>query len=155
MLYRPYTSEDFAELYAIEELCFQPPFRFGRRQMRMLVNSRHAVTWIAEQDGRMGGFAIVEWVSDADKVSAYIQTIEVAPDWRGRGVGGELLTRIEGSARDAGAHEIWLHVDAENSSAIRLYEAHGYQLEGREERYYPRDRAALIYGKPLAAGVAD
>lgn len=155
MLYRPYTPEDFAALYAIEELCFQPPFRFGRGQMRTLVNSPHAATWIAEQNGKMGGFAIVEWVSGAGEMIAYIQTIEVAPDWRGRGVGGELLARIEGSAREAGADSIMLHVDAENSSAIRLYEAHGYQLEGREERYYPRGRAALIYGKPLTAGVAN
>jgi len=43
-----------------------------------------------------------------------------------------LLRLIEGSARAAGAQLIWLHVDAENASAIRLYEAHGYLCERRE-----------------------
>ena len=149
MLYRPYTAEDFAGLYAIEELCFQPPFRFGRRQLRQLVQRRNAATWIAEQDGLLCGFAIVEWMRDRGGVSAYIQTIEVAPDRRGLGVGRELLRRVEGSARAAGAGQIWLHVDAGNAAAIRLYEANGYRIEGRKEKYYPRGRAALICLKAL------
>jgi ribosomal protein S18 acetylase RimI-like enzyme len=40
-------------------------------------------------------------------------------------------------------------VDAENASAIRLYERQGYVCEVREENYYPQGRAALIYAKPL------
>jgi len=149
VLYRPYTAEDFAGLYAIEELCFQPPFRFGRRQLRQLVQRRNAATWIAEQDGLLCGFAIVEWMRDRGGVIAYLQTIEVAPDWRGLGVGSELLRRVEGSARAAGAWQIWLHVDAENAAAIRLYEANGYRIEGRRENYYPLGRAALICLKAL------
>lgn len=151
MLYRPYKPEDFAALYAIEERCFQPPLSFSRRTMRQLVNSPHAATWIAEDDGRMAGFAIVEWAEDAGRLIAYIQTIEVAPEQLRQGIGGELLRRMEGSARLAGAQAIWLHVDAANAGAIHLYEANGYRGEGREENYYARDRAALIYAKPLGA----
>jgi ribosomal protein S18 acetylase RimI-like enzyme len=149
VLYRAYTTEDFAGLYAIEELCFQPPFRFGRRQMRQLVQRGNAATWIAEHGGPVCGFAIVEWMREASGVVAYIQTIEVAPDRRGQGVGGELLRRVEGSARAAGAEEIWLHVDAGNAAAIRLYEANGYRIGGRKENYYPLGRAALICSKVL------
>ena len=101
MLYRAYSEQDFAALYAIEELCFQPPFRFGRRQMRQLVQSGNTATWIAEQEGRMCGFAVAEWTAHVGRIAAYIQTIEVAPDWRGQGVGGELLGRVEASARAA------------------------------------------------------
>ena len=149
MLYRPYKPEDFAALYAIEERCFQPPLSFSRRTMRQLVNSTHAATWIAEEDGRMAGFAIVQWAEEAGHIIAYIQTIEVAPEQIRHGIGGELLRRIEGSVRLAGAQAIWLHVDAANAGAIRLYEANGYRSEGRVENYYARDRAALIYAKPL------
>jgi ribosomal protein S18 acetylase RimI-like enzyme len=45
-------------------------------------------------------------------------------------------------------------VDAENAGAIRVYERFGYQPIGKEEDYYGRGRAALIYEKPLA-GVSD
>ena len=149
MLYRLYKPTDFAALYAIEEMCFEPPLRFGRRYMRQLVEAADAATWIAEADDRMAGFAIVEWAEGA----AYIQTLEVLPERRGSGVGGELLRLTEGSARGAGAELIWLHVDAENAGAIRLYERHGYRYENREEDYYARGRAALVYAKRLEGGI--
>jgi ribosomal-protein-alanine N-acetyltransferase len=144
VLYRPYKPQDFAALYAIEEACFEPPFRFGRGYMRQLVQQANAATWIAEQDGAMTGFAIVEWSGEKAGTVAYIQTLEVAPSQRGKGVGGELLRRIEGSAREACAGAIWLHVHAKNEAAIRLYHAHGYRTAGRAENYYARGQAALI-----------
>ena len=150
MLYRLYQPRDFPALYAIEEACFQPPLRFSRGYMRQLVGNPETATWIAEQDGRMAGFAIVQWLHDEDATVAYIQTIEVAADKRRQGIAGELLRSVEASARDAGAQAIWLHVDAKNSAALRLYERRGYAGQGREEHYYARDRAALVYCKKLA-----
>lgn len=145
MIYRLYAKEDFAALYAIEEVCFQPPFRFGRRYMRQLVSAAQAATWIAEESGRMVGFAIVEWAAGR----AYVQTLEVMPQERGTGVGRELLRLVEESAVAGNAELIWLHVDAANDGAIRLYEKHGYRYERRQEHYYPGGRAALIYAKRL------
>ena len=154
VLYRLYESQDFDALYAIEKLCFEPIFRFGRGYMRRLVQRPNAVTWIAEKEGRLAGFAIVESMSHGCKseVTAYIETIEVLPAARGQGIGSEILRHIEGSARLAGAVLIWLHVEAENEGAIRLYEAHGYFCEGRQENYYPLGRPALLYVKCLDCG---
>ena len=97
----------------------------------------------------MAGFAIVEWSARKGESRAYIQTIEVAPEARRGGVGRELLNRIEGSAREAGVGSIWLHVEADNAGAIRLYEAHGYRCQGRKENFYPLGQAALVYMKEL------
>jgi len=123
--------------------------------MRQLVNSSNAATWIAEDAGRMAGFAIVEWARVPVGRTAYIQTIEVAPEHRGQGIASELLRCIEGSARTVGAEAIELHVDAENAGAIRLYRAQGFLLQGREENYYALDRAALIFGKLLETAPGD
>jgi ribosomal protein S18 acetylase RimI-like enzyme len=147
--YRLYHPGDFAQLYAIEEACFEPPLRFPRAYMRHLVNSQRAAAWVAEKEGKLAGFAIVVWPQEAAGQIAYIETIEVAADWRKQGIGRELLRRVEESSRAAGCSSIWLHVDEENASAIRLYESHGYEPKGREERYYARSRAALIYSKLL------
>jgi ribosomal protein S18 acetylase RimI-like enzyme len=147
--YRLYTPQDFDLLYAIEEACFQTRFRFSRKYMRQIISRANSVTWIAEEDGEMAGFAIVEWTQGPGGVIGYIQTIEVAPARRNRGVGRELLRRIEDSARAASADAIWLHVHAENDPAIRLYETNGYVREGKEEDYYAAGQAALIYGKRL------
>ncbi|HEY1208594.1 MAG TPA: N-acetyltransferase [Terracidiphilus sp.] len=155
MLYRPYTPQDFDQLYALEERCFELPFRFSRRAMRLLVSLSNGATWIAEEDGKMAGFAIVEWNQEPGKVVAYIQTLEVSAEQRGCGVGRELLFQIEGSTRNAGAGMIWLHVETENTAAIRLYEAQGYRCEGRQENYYPLGRAAFIYKKRLKEEAAN
>jgi ribosomal protein S18 acetylase RimI-like enzyme len=148
--YRLYKPEDFVALYALEEVCFLPPFRFGRAYMRSAVGRKSAATWIAEdEDGAMVGFAIVHWENRRGGVRAYLETLEVRPDLRGKGAGGELLRQCEESAREAGAEVMDLHVDAENGAAIRLYRAHGFELIGRVEGYYPEGRAAEVYAKRL------
>lgn len=147
MIYRPYTPDDFDRLYTLEEVCFEPPVRFDREYMRQLVSRPDAATWIAEVAGQMAGFAIVKWAADRNGVRAYVETLEVAPDARRCGVGRELLSRIEGSARQAGARLIWLHVEEGNEAALRLYETHGYRCQAREEEYYSLGRAALVYAK--------
>jgi ribosomal protein S18 acetylase RimI-like enzyme len=155
--YRVYTSADFPALYAVEELCFEPPFRFSRSYMRELIESANSATWIAENGAEpkveLIGFSIVEWPAGQRESVAYIQTLEVHPAFRGRGIGGELLVRAEESGRSAGAHIIGLHVDIENAAAIRLYESRGYARQGREEHYYARHRAAFVYTKPLSEPV--
>ncbi len=197
MVYRLYRGEDFLQLYAIELECFKPPFRFARGYMRQLVESRDSATWIAEEQGRMTGFAIAvwipkkkqdrkflktkkahsascepthrtetetsdgwgtvsfpagrrsQWMTDTEQTIAYIQTLEVAPEHRRRGIGKRLLRHLEISARNAGAETVWLHVAEQNPSAIRLYQAHGYFPQGREEDYYAAGAHALTYAKAL------
>jgi len=163
MHYRLFEPDDFHDLYAIEEVCFQPPQRFTRRYMRELINSTNSTTWIAEHNsvsraaagegscslGCMAGFAILEWAQQSDGVVAYIATIEVLPEYRKQGTAAELLRRLEGSANAERAIAIWLHVDIENASAIRLYERLGYHNSGRAEHFYARNRAAAVYVKLL------
>lgn len=149
MDYRLYREDDFTQLYAIELACFEPPFRFSRNTMRTLIRDPGSATWIAEEQEQMTGFAIVFWAQPPEQPLAYIQTLEVAPPQRNRGIARELLRRLEVSAKSAGAHVIWLHVAETNTLAIRLYEAHGYCEQGREENYYAKEIAALLYAKPI------
>ncbi len=150
VVYRLYRPDDFAQLYAIELACFQPPFRFARSYMRQLVESPDSATWIAEEQRQMTGFAIVVWIPDPVETIAYIQTIEVDPAQRKRGIATRLLRQLETSARDVRAQVIWLHVSESNASAIRLYQAHGYLPQGREEDYYAPGIHALRFFKSLS-----
>jgi [ribosomal protein S18]-alanine N-acetyltransferase len=147
--YRLYHPDDFAQLYAIEKTCFQPPLRFTRRYMGELVSRSNSATWIAEENGCMTGFSVIDIEMDTHGVLGYIQTIEVLPEYRNRGAGAELLQRLEDSARAEKAAMIWLHVDSENHGAIRLYQRHGYLHRGHRAHYYARGRAAEIYVKSL------
>lgn len=154
MNFRLYQPRDFARLYAIETACFQSPLRFSRVYMRQLVASIHTATWVADLQGELAGFAIAEWLRNAQGVVAYIETLEVAVAHRRQGIAAELLRRVEGSARIAGAHTMWLHVDVQNATAIRLYEGSGYICQDREEHYYDYNRPALVYAKPISAPAA-
>ena len=149
MDYRLYEAEDFDDLYAIEEVCFPASERFTRRYMRELIASSETATWIAEEKGHLAGFAIVEFIRQVAPTVAYISTIEVLPAHRGQGIGAELLRRLEGSANAENATGIWLHVDVENASAIRLYDRLGYRKNSRANHYYARNRPAAIYVKQL------
>jgi ribosomal protein S18 acetylase RimI-like enzyme len=155
MLFRRYSADDFAALYAIEERCFEPRFRFGRGYMAHLLKNPDAVTWIAEEDGVMAGFAIVAWGRSVRADGGYLQTIEVLPQFRTRGIGAKLMGLAEISAWSASAETMSLHVDAENDAAIALYEKLGYRRRGRKENFYARGRAALLYTKQLDAVAVD
>jgi RimJ/RimL family protein N-acetyltransferase len=72
------------------------------------------------------------------------------PESRGMGIGSvaiyEGLTRI---FDEAALHRIWLTVHAENSSAIRVYQSLGFQIEGRlREAFLRRGKRidALYFG---------
>ncbi|HEX8710765.1 MAG TPA: N-acetyltransferase [Terracidiphilus sp.] len=151
MIYRRYAADDFPALYSIEERCFEPRFRFGRGYMMHLIKSSDSATWIAEEDGVMAGFAIVAWNRSARDDSGYLQTIEVLPEFRSRGIGEKLLSLAEVSVLTASSDTMSLHVDAANESAIRLYERCGYRRRGRKDNFYARGRSALFYVKQLEA----
>lgn len=78
---------------------------------------------VAESDGIIG-FA---GASPFRRGPGYRFTLElsvhVAPDWRGRGVGTELVRRLMAQARAAGAHSIYAGISAENPDAMAF---HGY-----------------------------
>ena len=135
MNYRPYTPADFDELYGIEEICFQPPLRFPRRYLRRLLENADSTAWIAEEDGKIAGFAVADCGRrDGAGQFAYIETIEVLPDMRGRGIGNELLRRIEESAREKGAGAIWLHVESQNAGRHPLVRVARICVRGQERQ---------------------
>ncbi len=59
-----------------------------------------------------------------------VNGLAVADKARGRGVGSILLTAAAEEAKRRGARKISLHVHDTNLPARRLYERHGYVLEG-------------------------
>ena len=78
--------------------------------------------WVAHADGRLAGFLLLYLQGT---FTGYIQTIGMAPEFRGRGLGEELLrfaeTRI---LRDF--PNVFLCVSGFNAGARRFYARHGY-----------------------------
>jgi ribosomal-protein-alanine N-acetyltransferase len=60
----------------------------------------------------------------------------VAPGWRGRGIGRQMMEQVAESARSRGASRLFLEVREGNEAAIALYRSVGFRIEGRRPGYY-------------------
>lgn len=94
--------------------------------------SRHAVAdclLVARDDGVVG-FVLFGLSDDGYEVSGIrgvVENLYVAPDYRNRGVGSDLLTAAESALRARGVDRISLEAMAANDDARRFYRRHGYE----------------------------
>jgi len=54
-------------------------------------------------------------------------SIYIAPDWRGQGLGNQLIPPLINSARERGLHAIIAVIDAANEASLRLHARHGFE----------------------------
>ncbi|HWD68929.1 MAG TPA: GNAT family N-acetyltransferase [Solirubrobacteraceae bacterium] len=59
----------------------------------------------------------------------------VAPAWRGRGIGRQVLRRVCQQQFDGGAERVDLEVEVENDGALGLYTSVGFTLEATDDYY--------------------
>jgi ribosomal protein S18 acetylase RimI-like enzyme len=79
---------------------------------------------------RVVGFVMVDVESgsyDQDLDRGLVQNIYVVPEFRDRGVGGDLLAAAERLLRDRGVDAVALEVMAGNEDARRFYRGQGYR----------------------------
>jgi ribosomal-protein-alanine N-acetyltransferase len=79
---------------------------------------------------------------------AHVLNVCVRPEYRCRGVGRRLLDHLLDRGRSAGMLEAFLEVRPSNTSAIRLYQAMGFEQIGIRRGYYQaaagREDAAVL-----------
>src|ERR1700761_3178305 len=128
MRLREYSSSDLETIFALDEVCFEPPFRFSARVMQQFAEARNALTVVAEDEatGEIAGFCIAHIERAGNGLRAYIVTLDVAPQYRRHGLARRMMRRIERQAAEAGCSSVELHVSVENDGAIAFYEAEGY-----------------------------
>lgn len=83
---------------------------------------------------------------------ADVQTLAVAPEARGGGVGSSLLDALLAEASRRGCSRVSLEVSSTSEDAQRLYRAKGFEVVGRRSNYYGNGIDALIMRRPLAVG---
>lgn len=166
---RGYHARDLEAMFALDCLCFEPPFRFSRRAMRQFAQAGNSVVQLAFAAGagaggaaaspgtgaehpmaeQLLGFCIVHLEPAGDGLVGYVVTLDVAPAVRRQGLAGVLMRSVEAAAATAGADEMTLHVFSANAGAVRLYEQFGYRAAGIAENFYGRGLHAIVYRKPL------
>lgn len=78
---------------------------------------------------------------EAPRVRASVASIAVVRQYNGRGIGRALLEAFEDAAKQRGATQLGLSVEADNAAARRLYGNCGWQMtrEDENDAYYSKD----------------
>jgi mycothiol synthase len=80
----------------------------------------------ADDPTRLVGLVVAGRIGP-DRAAGEVKFIALRPDWRGRGLGRELLRWAIQSLRAEGAAPIELRVEGRNERALRLYAATGFE----------------------------
>jgi ribosomal protein S18 acetylase RimI-like enzyme len=111
-----------------------------------------SVGYLAIEDGQACGIAGCFLHRD-DPSRAVLISMWVAPSYRGRGVGDQLVDSIIGWANSRRATKLLLMVTSNSRRAIRFYERLGFALTGHTIPY-PNDSALmeLEMARPISDG---
>ena len=98
--------------------------------------------FVAEADGRVVGWASL---SPYHTRPGYRFTAEnsvyIASDWQGRGIGKQLMLRVIDAGRKLGLHAIIASIEASSEASIRLHASLGFEQRGlMKELVYKFDR---------------
>lgn len=104
----------------------------------------HCFVYVADNDGIAVGWAVVHTQFRADQDwdppdedthtfqsadNAYLENIEVAPRYRSRGVGRQLIEAVQAEAKRRKKRHLWLHTSENNKMAHALFDREGWNCE--------------------------
>lgn len=138
---RPMRWWDVEAVQRIEADLFPDPWSVEAfwSELAHVPDTRHFI--VAEEDGAVVGYGgLVTAAGQAD-----VQTLAVARDMQGTGLGARLLDALLTEARTRRAREVLLEVRAENTAAQALYARVGFERIGIRRGYYrPGGTDALV-----------
>ena len=85
----------------------------------------HVKDWLCEASGRLVGFAM------GDRSNGEVQVVAILPEYEGRGIGKDLLMRVQTWLFSEGHEEIWLLANPDpNTRAHGFYRKLGWRATG-------------------------
>ncbi|HWP22617.1 MAG TPA: ribosomal protein S18-alanine N-acetyltransferase [Candidatus Binatia bacterium] len=127
---RPITNADLDEVMMIERTAFEYPWSPGFFRQELQVACSRSI--LAEIDGQIVGY-IVYWLLPG---AIDIHNIAVHIDYRRRGIGRLLLSKVVSEAKGQSASRVMLEVRRSNLAAQKLYESMGFLSTGIRKGYY-------------------
>ena len=131
------SPDDFESIVALENLCFPKELAYTRRQLHHLLMKANSTILVETTETLVRGFIIILYRRGT--TVAGIETINVDPIYRKKGIGLRLLSATEKLLRKKGIHKIRLEVSTTNHTAIKLYENAGFKKIALLKKYYYYD----------------
>lgn len=139
-------ADDLEQILALEESGFDQPQRWSREAWQAeLDNDDRLVLVRHDARGRVVGVATFSLAADM----ADLLRVIVAPDSRGRGIGGSLVRAGMEWAKAVGADRMLLEVRPDNAPAVRAYCKLGFKTLDRRRDYYGSGVDALVMAVKL------
>lgn len=134
MIIRRATPEDVKQLWELDSKVFEGepyPLFFFRQAIELFPYS----FYIAEIDKGLIGFCIGALVT-GDNNKGWILSMAVDENFRGRGIGTELFSKIIEELFILNCSEIFLSVHPKNLCAKKIYEKMGFKKIFYDENYF-------------------
>ncbi|GGC85747.1 ribosomal-protein-alanine acetyltransferase [Tersicoccus solisilvae] len=146
---RAMTAADLPAVHALEQRMF--PVDAWPEQMFHDELAQTDTRWylVAEEEGPEGGTVVGYAGLMCVLPIADVQTIAVAPEHEGAGIGTALLTALIEEAARRGADDVLLEVRRDNPRAQALYARFGFEQIHVRPRYYRDGVDALIMRRQL------
>lgn len=119
--------------------------RRGFDQAMALLRNPEREVYVAAADGAVAGFIIL---CMAGAFKGYIQTIAMAPEKQGRGIGSKLMAFAEERIFSESPNA-FICVSDFNPDARRLYERLGYKLVGELKDYVVAGHSEFLLRKSI------
>jgi ribosomal-protein-alanine N-acetyltransferase len=127
----------------LERQLFSPPWTERAFQRELMNDLSYSVVLCAESV--LIGYAVI-WLVDLEM---QMTKIAISPRFQKMGIASWTMALIMDKARQLKMADAFIEVRTSNTSAIRLYEKCGFQINGRRKDYYraPREDALLMTAK--------
>ena len=127
-------ADEIDIIVEIEKKCFPGRVAYSKRQLEDLILNVNSDCLVEKEDGAIRAFLIVTYRQRS--LTCNIETIDVDPSFKNRGIGLRLLEAAELEMKRRGM--IWseLEVSEGNEAALKVYRKAGYIFKERIESYY-------------------
>jgi [ribosomal protein S18]-alanine N-acetyltransferase len=140
------TADDITAIDEIEQHSFKSPW--SRQTFEGELLREWARVDVARHAGRIIAFCNY-WLVTTE---LHILAIATHPDFRGKGVGTQVLAHVLDAARTTGCNLATLEVRRSNKPAIAMYERAGFKTVHVRARYYQDDgEDALVMLRGLSS----
>ncbi|MBW4492437.1 MAG: GNAT family N-acetyltransferase [Oscillatoria princeps RMCB-10] len=137
------TLQDKSDIVSLEALCFRAGIAFSKKQIAYLLKSPRADIYVMRWNETLAAYAIILKRKTCRGEVARLYSFAVKPELRGQGLGKKLMLECLEKLRRENIQTVFLEVEAENKSAIALYESVGFCRVARLKSYYGENQDGL------------